>query len=270
MGRAAESQAWVDGLRGAAGRRAEATARLHELLLQTARSEFERRQPVLPAAGPDLGGPDLGGPDLGGPDLGGPDLGGPDLGGLAQEAATGAFAAIMSNLEDWDSQVPFTIWARKFAVAEVSAKVARQLWRAGSPAVAEPWEHQLPGILGLPPGGEAGWRGLLTSLLAAVQDSLSIQQRAVFKAALVNRTPTDVLALEFGSTRSGVYKSLFEARRQLRDRLARDGYGTGPLAQGQPGLARPGRPAGGDPGRPRLRYHLPETRCLRDLRAGGP
>ncbi len=116
MGRAAESQAWVDGLRGAAGRRAEATARLHELLLQTARSEFERRQPVLPAAGPDLGGPDLGGLDLG---------------GLAQEAATGAFAAIMSNLEDWDSQVPFTIWARKFAVAEVSAKVARQLWRAG-------------------------------------------------------------------------------------------------------------------------------------------
>ena len=84
-----------------------------------------------------------------------------------------------------------------------------------------------------------------------MQDSLSIQQRAVFKAALVNRTPTDVLALEFGSTRSGIYKSLFEARRQLRDRLARDGYGTGPLAQGPPawpGLADLLAVTPGDPG----------------------
>ena len=139
MGRAAESQAWVDGLRGAAGRREEATARLHELLLQTARSEFERRQPVLPAAGPDLGGP--------------------DLGGLAQEVATGAFAAIMSNLEDWDSQVPFTIWARKFAVAEVSAKVARQLWRLAHRPSLSRGNTSCPASLGSRPAARRAGAG---------------------------------------------------------------------------------------------------------------
>ncbi len=234
MGRAGENQAWTDGLRGAEGQHEDTTARLQQLLLGTARSEFERRWPGLRPARQPAQPP-----------------AGPDLDGLAREAAAGAFAAIMANLGDHDGQASFTVWARKFAVAEVAAKVARQLWRAGSLPAPGAWEQELPAVLGLQPDAEASWGGLLTSLVAAVRDGLSMQQRAVFEAAIVGRTPTDVLALEHGCSRSAIYKSLFEARRQLRDRLAADGYGPGPLARGEaawPGLTGLLDVTQGDPG----------------------
>lgn len=186
---------------------------LRDLLLETARAEVGRRRQQLPA--------------------------GTEPGALAQQAAGSALAQVAADLGE-NRRAPLAIWAVKFVMAEVSAKIAQQQWRAGSRPVAEgDWAAQLAGRLGLvadagggPAGGSAD---VLGSLLRGVQQDLTTQQRAVFQAVLLG-TPLDVLAVEFGSTRSASYKSMFEARRRLGDRLAADGHNADPLGPLPPAL----------------------------------
>ena len=99
---------------------------------------------------------------------------------------------------------------------------------------------------------------MLGSLRRGVEQDLSEQQRVVFQTVLLGGVPVDVLALEFGSTRSAIYKSMFEARRRLGDRLAADGHHADPLRPRPPdwpsGLAdllavTPGTPAARSPSR---------------------
>ncbi len=197
--------AWPDELSGAGRQAGEAAARLQDLLLRTARQELGRRHDQLPP-------------------------GSPEPGSLAREAAAGALAAVIADLGE-RSQAPFPIWAAKFVLAEVSAKIAQQQWRAGAwpAAAAGEWTAQLPGRFGLAAGAAVEDR-VLRSLRSGIEQDLTGQQRRVFQAVLLAGVPIDVLALESGSSRSAIYKSLFEARRRLAERLAADGHDPGPLS----------------------------------------
>ncbi len=187
----AHARTWADELGGPGQQAGAAAARLQDLLLDTARAELDRRQDQVPAgAGP---------------------------GALAREAAAAALAAVVADLGE-RSTAPFPIWAAKFVMAEVSAKIAQLQWRAGALPADGEW-----------PAEFAGSAGVLGSLRRGVQQDLSEQQRVVFQTVLLGGVPVDVLALEFGSTRSAIYKSLFEARRRLADRLAADGHHADPL-----------------------------------------
>ena len=195
----------------------ETAARLSEMLLRTARDEISRRRAALP-------------------------IGDLDADDLAEQVATTALATITANLGDHDGRTPFTIWASKYVVAEISAEIARLAWRTVSvPADHEPWAR-LPGLLGLGAGEQDQWDGALAALRRAVDEDLSGQQRAAFTAVTLAGIPIDVLAMELGSTRNAVYKALFEARRQLRNGLAAAGYTldtfTEQLLAGPPGLDR--------------------------------
>jgi RNA polymerase sigma-70 factor (ECF subfamily) len=46
----------------------------------------------------------------------------------------------------------------------------------------------------------------------------------VFVAIVVNAVPLDALAIELGSDRNAIYKTMFDARRKLRAALAANGY----------------------------------------------
>jgi RNA polymerase sigma-70 factor (ECF subfamily) len=131
---------------------------------------------------------------------------------LARQAAAGALAAIAANLGSYSRQAPFGVWAGKFAVAEVSARIARQDWRAWQPAAAHDGWDRLPA-------------DAAAELRRAADQHLSAQQRLIFAAVALDAMPVDVLALELGATRNAVYKALFEARRLLSGRLAGHGFG---------------------------------------------
>ena len=198
------ARTWADEIGGGGQQAGEAAARLQDLLLATARAELDRRQDQLPA--------------------------GAQPGPLAREAAAGALAAVIADLGE-RSTAPFPIWAAKFVMAEVSAKIAQQQWRADAlPAATGEWAAQFSAAAG--PAGAAD--DLLASLRRGVEQDLSEQQRIVFQAALLGGVPVDVLALEFGCARSAIYKSLFEARRRLGDRLAADGHNADPLSPLRP------------------------------------
>ncbi|HEY2055938.1 MAG TPA: sigma-70 family RNA polymerase sigma factor [Solirubrobacterales bacterium] len=190
-----DSASWLADLRGR--RREEAVGRLHVHLLRIARAEVARRCGTLPFDGPELD----------------------DVVTLAADDAT---LAVLAKLDDFRGDARFTTWAARFAILEVSHKIARHLWR-GARVELDPagWER-LPDRLGGGPGAEAETRELLDRLRRAVATELSERQRRVFEAVVLNEVPLDRLALELDTNRGAIYKTLFDARRKLRASL--DGF----------------------------------------------
>jgi len=195
----AESAEWVRALAGAGPRREAALARLHEMLVRTARREAARRGPRLRITGPELD-------------------------DLAYQAAADALVAITGKIGQFRGESRFTTWACKFVIFEVSAKIGRHFWR--HPAVrldAEDWER-LPGRFGADPAHQAEWGDLFAALRRAVDSELTPRQRKIFVAIVLNDIPLDTVVMHLGSSRNAIYQVMFEARRKLRAALVADGY----------------------------------------------
>jgi RNA polymerase sigma-70 factor (ECF subfamily) len=191
----AASQRWVQQLRPGHPRRDQAVAALHDALSRAARHELARRRG-----------------QLGG-------VSGPEFDDLAQQCADDAMLNVLRRLDDFRGLSRFTTWAYKFAIFEVSAKVARHAWRHQPPAAAEPVWERLADAAADRPGEQAEQRELLAALARGVAEDLTGRQREVFVAVALNEEPIDVVALRLGSNRNAVYKNLFDARRRLRASL---------------------------------------------------
>ena len=73
---------------------------------------------------------------------------------------------------------------------------------------------------GFPPHAQ---REQLKALSAAIGE-LTERQREVFVAIALNDVPIDVHAMQLGANRNAIYKNLFDARRNLRARMAAVGH----------------------------------------------
>jgi RNA polymerase sigma-70 factor (ECF subfamily) len=128
----------------------------------------------------------------------------------------------MSKLDTFRGDSRFTTWAYKFALLEAGVKVRRRAWQGREvPLESDGWA-QLPGRL-QQPDGEAETAELLAAVRDAIADALTPHQRAVLVAITLNDVPIDVLAERLATTRGALYKTLHDARRKLRARLADDG-----------------------------------------------
>ncbi|HTU86507.1 MAG TPA: sigma-70 family RNA polymerase sigma factor [Solirubrobacteraceae bacterium] len=155
---------------------------------------------------------------------------GPEFEDLAHQAADDALVNVLDRLDDFRGLSRFTTWAYKFAVFEVSAKVARHAWRRQPPDVeAITWEH-LPDPVAVSPEDWVEQRGQLDALWRAIAE-LTQRQREVFVAVALNEVSIDLVALRLGSNRNAVYKNLFDARRRLREKMAAAGH---PVSNGSP------------------------------------
>jgi RNA polymerase sigma-70 factor (ECF subfamily) len=194
-----DTRDWVDELSGAGPVRERAIADLHALLLRVARREVNRRRTTM-------------------------DIEGPEFDDLAHQAVTDALVAIIAKIPRFRGESRFTTWAYKFVVFEVSNKLGRHFWRRHTwPLEREDWDR-LPDRFGLRPEDHAEWRDLVSALRRAVEEELTDHQRAVFSAVILGGVPADALAVELGTTRNALYKSVFDARRKLRARLVANGY----------------------------------------------
>jgi RNA polymerase sigma-70 factor, ECF subfamily len=198
------SRAWLDGLHAAGVRRVQKLAELHGLLLRAARHELARRRP------------------------GGSGVGGKDREDLAEEIAGDALLAVVAKLGSYRGESRFTTWAYAFAVNTTATKLAR--WtRRPLPLTMddEAWER-LPDRLSSDPHTSAESREIMRALHDAVEQELTERQRQVFIAVALNEAPIDELAVQLGSNRGAVYKTLFDTRRKLRASLEAAGYHVSP------------------------------------------
>jgi RNA polymerase sigma-70 factor, ECF subfamily len=194
-----ESAQWLRELTCTGPGRETAQARLHDLLVRIAHGEVRRRAPRLRISGPELD-------------------------DLAYQAAADALMAITAKIGQFRGESRFTTWAYKFVIFEVSAKIGRHFWRhPAAPLAAEDWDR-LPDRFGFDPAQQAECRDLVAGLRRAVDERLTARQREVFVAIVLNAVPLDTLVIELDSSRSAIYKALFDARRKLRAALAADGY----------------------------------------------
>lgn len=151
-----------------------------------------------------------------------PHLRGSDLEDLAQQSADDALLAVLAKLGEFRGESRFTTWVYKFALYEAAAKLRRRAWQGREiPLTAAAW------AVIADPLAEPHHDAETTELLAAVRDevkrALSPRQREVLVALALNEVPIDVLAERLNTTRGALYKSLHDARRNLRAALAARG-----------------------------------------------
>jgi RNA polymerase sigma-70 factor, ECF subfamily len=194
-----ESDLWVDHLRHGHPRRDQTVTRLHEVLLRLAFHELSRRRHQLQS------------------------VSGAEFDDLAQQAADDALTNILARLDEFRGLSRFTTWAYKFVMFEVSGKVARHAWRRQPPSREHLAWDQLPDSLARGPGDRLEQREQLKALAAAIGE-LTHRQREVFVAIALNDVSIDVLAIRLGTNRNAIYKNLFDAKRNLRARMAAAGH----------------------------------------------
>src|SRR6266849_682328 len=182
-----DPQDWVQALRSEPSGRDAAQARLYELLLQAARSEANRRWSRAAAE--------------------------VEPGDLAIEAATAAVLAIASDLDGYSGGTRFMTWACKYVIYRLSDAAGRRYWHASAPPAEEfDWKR-----LATPPGAPVAtspqWREIRAALGRAVDDELTVNQRAVFTVVTLSDLPAEALTSGLGPSRNAIYQALFEARR---------------------------------------------------------
>jgi RNA polymerase sigma-70 factor, ECF subfamily len=198
----AESLEWVRALSGAGPERENAVERLHALLLRAARGEVARRRPPVG-----------------------------DVDDLAVQAADDALVAVLRKLDTYRGDSRFTTWAYKFALLEAAVRARRRRWEGREiPLEADGWA-QLPDHRQASPTSQAEASELIGAVRDGIAEELTPQQRAVLVAITLNDVPIDVLAERRHTTRGALYKTLHDARRKLRARLAKDGLSVEPTRE---------------------------------------
>jgi RNA polymerase sigma-70 factor (ECF subfamily) len=206
----AESLGWLAALSSTGRRREDAVESLHALLLRASRFEIARRRH---AAGNEHAG---------------------ELDDLATQAADDALMAIMRKLHTYRGDSRFTTWAYKFALLEAAVKVRRRAWHDREIPLEEDGWARLPDRR-LSPDTDAEMAELMAAVRDAIADALTPHQRSVMIAITLNDVPIDVLAERLGTTRGALYKTLHDARKKLRARLADQGLALDRVREG--GLA---------------------------------
>ena len=209
-----ESEAWVRRLSAHGREREGAVGDLHALLLRATRFEIGRS------------------------DRPGSVVGSVGLDDLAVQAADDALLAILAKLHTFRGNSRFTTWAYKFALLEAAVKLRRRSWHGRElPLEADGWAQVLEDRRESP-AGQAEASELIDAVRDAIAEVLTPHQRAVLVAITLNDVPIDVLAERRNTTRGALYKTLHDARRKLRKRLAEDGLALGPTGPRAPGSSQ--------------------------------
>ena len=185
------SRAWLTQLRREGPVREAAVGRLHALLLKEARREVRRRTSGL--AHPS----------------------GRDLDDLATQAADDALVAILAKLGQFRGDALFTTWARRFATVEVPGEIRRRLGHTReAPMDSELWLSDRASRDDPERLVEA--RELARAVGRLIAADLTPHQRQVLLSLTIDQTSTKTLAARLHSTPGALYKTLHDARRNLR------------------------------------------------------
>ena len=208
-----ESRAWLAQLHADGWVREAAIERLHALLLSEAGYEIRRRSLTL--AHPS----------------------GRDLDDLALQAADDALVAILRKLDQFRGDALFTTWARRFAALEVPGEIRRRLGHAHeTPTDADHFPPERADDDD--PHERSEGNELARTLAHLIAVELTAHQREVLLALTVEEVSVKNLAKRLDSTPGALYKTLHDARRKLKQHLAK-----APTGHTHHGLPAPPQPA---------------------------
>ena len=129
---------------------------------------------------------------------------------------------MLRRLDDFRGDSRFSTWVYKFALLETAVKLRKRAWQARE-LLVEPEEWSVFADVDFEPDAHAEQRELLSVLLTAIGETLTPNQRRVLVASALNGVPIDVLAERLQTTRGALYKTLHDARHNLRRHLSERG-----------------------------------------------
>jgi RNA polymerase sigma-70 factor (ECF subfamily) len=190
------SATWLEALRTEGPVHDRAVAALYALLMDGARSEVARRRSSvgwLPAE---------------------------QLDDIATQAAGDALVAVLGRLDEFRGDSRFTTWAYKFALVEAGTRVRRKAWQHRDVVLdSGSWIR----LVESGPDVDARQAELFRALAEVIGGVLTEHQRRVLVALAIDGVPIDVLAERLGTTRGVLYRTLRDARRELRVALVAHG-----------------------------------------------
>lgn len=194
-----ESAEWLGELQGNGRAREQAIARLHALLLRVARGVASRCRGTLP------------------------DRTIEDADDLCIQAVNDTVMAVLSKLDTYRGTARFTTWACKFAIVETSSRLRRHAWRQRRVELDETIWDRLSDTA-LPVLQRLENDQVAVALHRAIDDHLTEKQRLIFESVAMNDVPIDVLAERLETSRGAIYKTLHDARANLRRALIEAGH----------------------------------------------
>jgi RNA polymerase sigma-70 factor (ECF subfamily) len=195
-----ESAEWLCELQGNGRAREQAITRLHALLLRVARGVASRRRGTLP------------------------DRAIEDVDDLCIQSVNDAVMTVLSKLDTYRGAARFTTWACKFAIVETSSRLRRHAWRQRKVELDETIWDRLSDTA-LPVLQRLENDQVAVALHRAIDDHLTEKQRLIFESVAMNDVPIDVLAERLETSRGAIYKTLHDARANLRRALIEAGHG---------------------------------------------
>ncbi|WBQ08395.1 RNA polymerase sigma factor [Kribbella sp. CA-293567] len=196
---AEDNAMWVRGLTAGGAEYEETVARLYRVLVKIAYSDAKRKGSRL-------------------------HLSGPELDDIAHQAAADATVTICRKVTTFRGDCRFTTWAYRFVTFDVSSKVNRHFWQRGAVSIDENDWALLASDLAEAPEARAESRDLIEAVKRVIRDDLTDRQQRTFDAVAVRGLPIREVAEDLGSNPNAVYKTMFDARRKLRQALIEAGY----------------------------------------------
>ncbi|MEO8968179.1 MAG: sigma-70 family RNA polymerase sigma factor, partial [Solirubrobacteraceae bacterium] len=142
-----------------------------------------------------------------------------DLDDLAVQAASDALMMVLRKLGEYRGDSQFWTWARRFAQLEAPVSIRRRLGHDHlAPADASPELFEPVADDCSPP--ELAEQRLLLRRVTDLIAQLTQRQRTVVVAIAINGDSPAALAIELDTTPGAIYKTLHDARKKLKARLA--------------------------------------------------
>jgi RNA polymerase sigma factor (sigma-70 family) len=196
---AANNARWVRGLGGEGAEHEQMVAELYRILLRVSTREAQRRGAGMR-------------------------LSGPELDDVAHQAASDATLAICRKVETFRGDCRFTTWAYRFVVFEVASKINRHPWRRPTlPLHDHEWNVPSADVHGTP-GAHFERQALSLAFQEVFHERLTKRQKQAFDGIAIRGLPVSEVARELGSNPNAVYKTMFDARKKLREGLIDAGF----------------------------------------------
>ncbi|SDE32246.1 RNA polymerase sigma factor [Auraticoccus monumenti] len=196
---AAENARWVQGLDAVAPEHETTVAELYRMLLRMSYREAQRRGSGMR-------------------------LSGPELDDVAHQAASDATMAVRRKVGTFRGECRFTTWAYRFVVFDVASKMNRHPWRRPTVSLDDhDWDLASTDLYEAPQD-HLETKALLRAFEQVFSERLTGRQQRAFEAIAVRGLPVAEVARELGTNPNAVYKTMFDARKKLREGLVAVGF----------------------------------------------
>lgn len=140
---------------------------------------------------------------------------------MAEDFVQETLVRVLDNLASYEGRSRFTTWAQKIAIRVALTELRRKRWRDVSldatPSTGAGRSYSDSPAELLERADTVGW------IKQLMDEELTEKQRTAIRAVAFVGLPLEEVARRMDTNRNALYKLIHDARKKLKERLAREG-----------------------------------------------